>query len=141
MDAVNTNVRRASIIMLCLAALLSLISFALINNTIRLSIYSQRFSIYTMKLVGASWGFIRKPYVMRNLWIGIVSGLLADGVLMFAAYMMVTYEPELLEVVTLDVMIIVLSSVFLFGLIITFLCAYFSVNKYLRMKASALYYI
>src|SRR5574344_773519 len=139
MDAVNTNVRRASIIMLCLAALLSLISFALINNTIRLSIYSQRFSIYTMKLVGASWGFIRKPYVMRNLWIGIVSGLLADGVLMFAAYMMVTYEPELLEVVTLDVMIIVLSSVFLFGLIITFLCAYFSVNKYLRMKASALY--
>jgi len=141
MDAVNTNVRRASLILLCLAVLLSLISFALINNTIRLSIYSQRFSIYTMKLVGASWGFIRKPYIIRNLWIGIVSGLLADGILMSSAYLMVTYEPELLQIVTLNVMVIVLSSVFLFGLIITFLCAYFSVNKYLRMKASALYYI
>lgn len=141
MDAVNTNVRRASLVLLCLAVLLSFISFALINNTIRLSIYSQRFSIYTMKLVGASWGFIRKPYIMRNLWIGIVSGLLADGILMSSAYLMVAYEPELLQVVTLNVMIIVLSSVFLFGLIITFLCAYFSVNKYLRMKASALYYI
>ena len=141
MDAVNTNVRRASLILLCLAVLLSLISFALINNTIRLSIYSQRFSIYTMKLVGASWGFIRKPYIIRNLWIGIVSGLLADGILMSSAYLMVAYEPELLQIVTLNVMTIVLSSVFLFGLIITFLCAYFSVNKYLRMKASALYYI
>jgi len=141
MDAVNTNVRRVSIILLCLAILLSLISFALINNTIRLSIYSQRFSIYTMKLVGASWGFIRKPYIMRNLWIGVISGLLADGILMASAYLIVTYEPDLLQVVTLNVMIIVSSSVFLFGLIITFLCAYFSVNKYLRMKASALYYI
>lgn len=141
MDAVNTNVQRASLVLLGLAALLSLISFALINNTVRLSMYAQRFTIYTMKLVGASWGFIRKPYIVRNLWIGIVSGVLADGILMATAYSLITYDPELLQIVTLEVMLIVLSSVFLFGMIITFLCAYFSVNRYLQMKASALYYI
>ena len=93
------------------------------------------------KQKNSTWDNMIKPVVVLFTICLVVSGLLADGVLMFAAYMMVTYEPELLEVVTLDVMIIVLSSVFLFGLIITFLCAYFSVNKYLRMKASALYYI
>ena len=63
LDAVNSNIRRISFLLLGLAALLTLISFALINNTIRLTIYSKRFLIHTMKLVGASWGFIRKPFL------------------------------------------------------------------------------
>ena len=65
LDAVNSNIRRISFLLLGLAALLTLISFALINNTIRLTIYSKRFLIHTMKLVGASWGFIRKPFLVR----------------------------------------------------------------------------
>ena len=141
MDAVNDNIKKISIVLLSLAGLLTLISFALINNTIRLAIYSKRFLIHTMKLVGANWGFIRRPFLRRNIWNGIIAGLMADGILMGAAYTLVTYEPELIRIITPEVILIVSASVLLFGIIITFLCAYASINKYLRMKASTLYYI
>ena len=141
MDAVNDNIRKISVVLLGLAALLTLVSFALINNTIRLTIYSKRFLIHTMKLVGASWGFIRKPFLVRNLWVGIISGVMADAVLMGCAYMLVNYEPELISVITTDVLLCMVVSVFLFGIAITYLCAYFSINRYLRMRASTLYYI
>lgn len=141
MDSVNDNIRKISIVLLTLAALLTLISFALINNTIRLTIYSKRFLIHTMKLVGASWGFIRRPFLIRNLWIGIFSGVIADAILMGAAYILVSYEPELIAIITTDIMLEVMVVTLLFGIIITYLCAYISINKYLRMKASSLYYI
>ena len=141
LDAVNRNIQRISMLLLGLAALLTLISFALINNTIRLAIYSKRFLIHTMKLVGASWGFIRKPFLVRNLWIGILAAVLADAVLMGMAYMLVKYDPELIDIVTPQTMLWVLLSVFVFGVAITWMCAYISINKYLRMKASTLYYI
>ena len=141
LDSVNQNLQKVSLFLLGLAGLLTLISFALINNTIRLAIYSKRFLIHTMKLVGASWGFIRRPFLLRNMWIGILAGLLADAILMAMASMLVKYEPELIEIVTPQTMLIVMTSVFAFGLAITSFCAYISINKYLRMKASALYYI
>ena len=141
LDSVNRNIRKVSMFLLGLAALLTLISFALINNTIRLAIYSKRFLIHTMKLVGASWGFIRRPFLFRNMWIGILSGVMADAVLMGMAYMLVKYEPQLIEIMTPASLLMVMVSVFVFGLVITSLCAYISINKYLRMKASALYYI
>ena len=141
LDSINQNLQKVSLFLLGLAALLTLISFALINNTIRLAIYSKRFLIHTMKLVGASWGFIRRPFLLRNMWIGILAGLLADAILIAMASMLVKYEPELIEIVTPQTMLIVMASVFVFGLAITSLCAYISINKYLRMKASALYYI
>ena len=140
-DSVNRNIQKASFFLLGLAALLSLISFALINNTIRLAIYSKRFLIHTMKLVGASWGFIRRPFLVRNVWIGVLAGVMADAVLLGMAYMLVKYEPQLIEIITPNTLLIVMASVFIFGLAITFLCAYISINKYLRMKASALYFI
>ena len=141
LDSVNRNIRKVSMVLLGLAALLTLISFALINNTIRLAIHSKRFLIHTMKLVGASWGFIRRPFLFRNMWIGILSGVMADAVLMGMAYMLVKYEPQLIEIMTPASLLVVMISVFVFGLVITSLCAYVSINKYLRMKASALYYI
>ena len=141
LDSVNRNIRKVSMFLLGLAALLTLISFALINKTIRLAIYSKRFLIHTMKLVGASWGFIRRPFLLRNIWIGAISGVMADAVLMGMAYMLVKYEPQLIEIMTPASLLVVMVSVFIFGLAITSLCAYISINKYLRMKASALYYI
>ena len=141
LDSVNRNIRKVSMFLLGLAALLTLISFALINNTIRLAIYSKRFLIHTMKLVGASWEFIRRPFLLRNIWIGVLSGVMADAVLMGMAYMLVKYEPQLIEIMTPASLLVVMVSVFIFGLAITSLCAYISINKYLRMKASALYYI
>ena len=140
-DLVNENIRNISLVLLTLAVVLTLISFALINNTIRLAIYSKRFLIHTMKLVGASWGFIRRPFLRRNIWSGVLAGIMADAILMGAAYWLVSYEPELIRVITPEVMLLVSGSVLVFGIIITFLCAYLSINKYLRMKASTLYYI
>ena len=140
-DTVNDNLRRISYVLLGLAVLLALVSFALINNTVRLSIYSGRFVIRTMKLVGASWGFIRGPFLRKNVWSGILAAIVADSVLMGTAYWAVTYEQELIQVITPEVMLIVCGSVLVFGIVITWLCAYISMNKYLRMKANTLYYI
>lgn len=140
-DAVNDNIRNISLMLLGLAVILTFISFALINNTIRLTIYSKRFLIHTMKLVGASWSFIRRPFLRRNFWIGVLSAVVADGILWGAASWLVTLEPELIKVITPDVMLLVSAAVLAFGVLITWLCALLSINKYLKMKASTLYYI
>lgn len=140
-DAVNENIRNISLVLLALAVVLTFISFALINNTIRLAIYSKRFLIHTMKLVGASWGFIRCPFLKRNIWSGVLAAIIADTILMGTAYWLVSYEPELVKVITPEVMLLVSGAVLVFGVLITFLCAYLSINKYLRMKASTLYYV
>ena len=78
-DAVNDNIRNISLVLLALAVVLTFISFALINNTIRLAIYSKRFLIHTMKLVGASWSFIRRPFLRRNVWSGVLAAVVADN--------------------------------------------------------------
>ena len=139
LDSVNRNLQKISAFLLGLAIMLSLISFSLINNTIRLTIYSKRFLIHTMKLVGASWGFIRRPFITRNLWIGILSGTVANAILTASAYTAVKYEPELLAIVSPESIMIVAAAVMVFGMIITTLCAYISINKYLRMKITELY--
>lgn len=139
MDSVNRNIRKISFFLLGLAALLTFISFALINNTIRLGIYSKRFLIHTMKLVGANWSFIRRPFMTRHVWIGILAAAMADALLIGMAYFLVRYESGLTEIITPEVMVVVMGAVFIFGVAITSLCAYISINKYLRMKVGELY--
>lgn len=138
-DTINQNIRKISMFLLGLAALLTLISFALINNTIRLTIYSKRFLIHTMKLVGASWSFIRRPFIVRNVWIGILAAAMANALLISMSYMLVNYEPGLLELITPEIMLCVMGAVFISGILIATLCAYISINKYLKMKAGDLY--
>lgn len=141
MDSVNRNLQKISLVLLGLAGLLTLISFALINNTIRLTIYSKRFLIHTMKLVGVSWSFIRRPFLWQNIWIGIFAAILADALLTGMSYFLIRYEPDLLTVITPTVVLIMDGAVFIFGVIITTLCAWISINKFLRMKAGELYYM
>ena len=141
LDSVNNNIRKISFALLSLAALLTLISFGLINKTIQLTIYSQRFLIHTMKLVGASWTFIRRPFIARNVWIGILAATMANAVLIGMAYALVNYQPDIITVATPKVILIVMAAVFVFGVTITTLCAFISINKYLHMKAGELYYI
>lgn len=138
-EAVNRNVRRLSVVLLVLAAALALISFALINNTIRLTIYAQRFLIHTMMLVGAGRGFIRRPFLLRNLKVGLLAALVACAVLWGSAYGLVKNEPGLAVVVTTQVLVVVTAAVVAFGVLITWLCGLLSVNKYLNMKADDLY--
>ena len=141
MDNVNANIQKISALLLALALALSLISFALINNTIKLTIYSQRFLLHTMKLVGASWRFIRRPFLARNLGIGITSALLANGMIGGGIYLLLRHEPQMAHLFDTPTLGIVGGSVVLFGILITLLCAYLSINRFLRMKAGDLYYI
>ena len=141
MDAVNKNIRGISLFLLALAAVLTFISFALINNIIRLTVYSKRFLIHTMKLTGASWSFIRRPFVRRSVAMGVVSAVLADAMLWLGAQQLLQWEPELSALVTAEVMLQVSLAVLLSGVMLTWLCALFSVGRYLRMKACEMYYI
>ena len=93
MDSVNRNLAKLNILLLVLAVLLTFISFSLINNTVRLSVYSRRFLIHTMKLVGASWGFIRRPFMKQGLLVGILAALIAIIVLGSGVYGLYYYEP------------------------------------------------
>ena len=140
-ESVNNTLGKVSLVLLVLAGLLTFVSFSLINNTVRLSIYARRFSIHTMKLVGASWGFIRRPFVMQAVGIGVVAALLAIGILGGCIYALSRYEEGLFNVVTWDVLAVTGGSILLFGVLITALCAGISVNKFLRMKAGELYKI
>ncbi len=140
-DKVNHNIAKIGIVLLTLAILLTFISFALINNTVRLSIYARRFSIHTMKLVGASWGFIRRPFVWQAVCIGLISAVLAVGALAGVLAWSYRQEPAILNVITPEVQIITGASVFAFGIVITAVCAYISVGKFLKMKAGELYRI
>ncbi|MBO4826216.1 MAG: permease-like cell division protein FtsX [Prevotella sp.] len=141
MDSVNSKLKKVNLVLLVLAVLLTFVSFSLINNTVRLGVYARRFSIHTMKLVGASWGFIRRPFVKKAIVAGIAAGVIADAVLAGGVYALYNYEPEVTNVITWDVLLITGVSVLLFGIIITMLCSWFSVNKFLRMKAGDLYKI
>ena len=139
MDNVNRNLARMNIVLLCLAVLLTFVSFSLINNTVRLSVYSRRFLIHTMKLVGASWGFIRRPFIRQAVVVGVVAALLAIGVLGAGVYALYTFEPNILNIITWRELTITAVAVLLFGLIITFLCTWDSVNRFLKMTAGERY--
>lgn len=139
MDSVNRNMRKVNMVLLALAALLTFVSFTLINNSIRLGIYSRRFSIRTMKLVGASWGFIRRPFIARAVGSGIVAAVIAMAVLGGCVAALYNYEPGVLVVITWRVMSVTAAVVMAFGVLITMFCSWLSVNKFLRMKAGDLY--
>lgn len=139
MESVNSNLRKVMLVMLVIAVLLTLVSFSLINNSVRLSIYARRFSINTMKLVGASWGFIRRPFLAMGAIEGLVAGVIADVVLAAGVYAMYSYEQDIIAVVTWQVLAITGTAVLLFGVMISTICVYFSVNSFLRMPTKKLY--
>ena len=139
--SVNDNIRKISIILLIIAGLFTYISFALINNTVRLTIFSKRFLINTMKLVGASWRFIRKPFMTRGIVLGIVSAIIADGLLLSGVYWLYNFEPQIVNIINLKAVAIVFGAVLVFGIVITSTCTMLSINKYLRMKSKDLYYM
>ena len=141
MDRVNANLSRVSIILLVLAVLLTFVSFSLISNTVRLSVYARRFVIHTMKLVGASWSFIRRPFLKQAVGVGIIAAILANGVLGAGVYGLYLTQPGVSDIVTWEVLAVTAASVLLFGIVITLLCAWLAVNKFLRMKAGELYKI
>lgn len=141
LDEVNRNIRDISMWMLLFAGLLMLISFSLINNTIRLTIHSERFLIHTMKLVGAGPGFIRRPFLLRNMWVGLIAGVIADTAIIAVARALVKFDPGLTDIITPEMLLRIIAIIPLTGITITMMSAWISTNKYLRMKAAELYRI
>lgn len=140
-DAINSNINKMGVVLLVLLGLLIIISWSLISNMVRLSIYSKRFLLHTMKLVGATWGFIRRPFLIQNLWIGLFSGILANIMLIGILYLISQREPAIITLLSLESLLAVGISITLFGIFITVICAYTSVNRFLRMRGNDLYFI
>ena len=140
-ESVNKTLRKISLVLLVLAVLLLIVSFVLINNTVKLGIYARRFNIHTMKLVGASWGFIRRPFLRQAIVLGIVAAVIAIVVLGTCLYFLHQFDPSVSTVLTWQVMAITGIAVLLSGVVITTFCSWLSVNSFLKMKAGELYKI
>ena len=139
-NIINENVKKIGIVLIFFSGLLLFIFSALINNTIRISIYSQRFIINTMLLVGATDRFIRKPFIRRSISYGVI-GALAANLLLFI--LMFTYAQELKGIVDMDdfkIFGIVFLSVMLLGIMISWSSTHLAVNKFLRLKFDELFY-
>jgi cell division transport system permease protein len=138
-ELVNKNIEKISLFILGFSLLLLLISIALINNTIRLSVYSRRFIIRTMLLVGATHGFICRPFIWKSIVAGLISSIIAIGLLMLVLYFALEEIPELLQIQDLQMYLILIGIVILLGIMISWLSTWFAVRKYLRIKTDNLY--
>jgi cell division transport system permease protein len=137
---VNENLRKISLIILGFSSLLLIIAIALINNTIRLSVYSKRFLIRTMQLIGATEGFIRKPFIAKGMIQGIIGSVVAIVLLVFTLYLAQKEVPELQDLQDAALFIKLFIFVTVLGIIISWISTYLAVRKYLKIKTDYLYY-
>jgi len=138
-DQMNQNLTSISLIILAFAAIFVLLSVALINNTIRLAIYSQRFLIKSMQLVGATKNFIRRPFILYGIWHGILGALIAIIILMGTLYLAEKQIPDLVILQNYTEFGIVFAIVVGLGIFISGFSTFLAVNKYLRLKIYNLY--
>lgn len=139
-DNISKNTKKISAIILFFSLLLIVIAVALINNTIRLSIYAKRFLIKTMYLVGATQGFIRKPFIIKGIINGVVSGIIADILVVVFIVLANRFIPELLVVQNPNYLVILFLATIVVGILISGLSSALSVRRYLRLKAEDLYF-
>ena len=135
----NENVRRITLGVLVFSSLLLLIAIALINTTIRLSIYSKRFLIRTMQLVGASVGYIRKPFLLRSVLQGLIGALLAITVLLGLVYFLQNVMNGIIRIDDFRILAILFGIVVLLGIFINWLSTLAAVTKYLKIDTDKLY--
>jgi cell division transport system permease protein len=137
---INENVRKISFFLLVISSFLFLIALTIINNTIRLSVYSKRFLIRTMQLVGATRSFISRPFLIQSAFHGLMAALIAIGLLMGLLYLI---EKEFLLMFTFestDLLILLGVSLVLIGVLINIISTFFSVNRFLSISEDKLYY-
>lgn len=138
-EKINENVRKMSVFLLSLCILLFIISFTLINNTIRLTVYSKRFLIRTMKLVGATNKFIKGPFLSDSIYNGIYSSLLAICMLVAVFQLLQSDMPSFLNIQNFKSIGIIFACIFVVGILFTWLSTFFALRKYLRIKESEIY--
>ena len=138
-EKISENMRKMSIFLLSFCFLLFIISFTLINNTIRLSVYSKRFLIRTMKLVGATNKFIKGPFLSDSIYNGVYSSLVTICMLLVVFQLLQSDMPDFLNIQDLKSMGIIFASIFVAGILFTWLSTFFALRKYLRIKESEIY--
>ena len=141
LDKVNNNIKKISLALIILVGLLLVISFSLISNTIRLMIYSKRFLIHTMKLVGASNSFIRRPFLWSNILTGILAAFIAMGLLLCLVYYGLQGLDNLYGLIDINSLIFVFGIIMILGVLISTIATYLAVNRYLKLKEDDLYHI
>ncbi len=139
-ENIDANMNKLGLLILGFTVLLLIIAVALINNTIRLAIYSKRFLIRTMHLVGATRWFIKRPFIGQSFWQGIVGSFLAIGLLVGLIQLVRTYMPDLLAFTDVIVLGMLFGGVVLLGLLISFISTWFAVGRYLRMNSEELHW-
>jgi cell division transport system permease protein len=137
---VNDNAKVISIYILIFSGLLLIVAIALINNTIRLSIYAKRFLIRTMYLVGATQGFIRMPFILKGVRQGVIAGLVAGFLLAGFLVLSTNYIPDLLQLQDPNLLAVLFGGIVALGVLISGLSAALSVSRYLRLKTDDLYF-
>ncbi|MCD6332293.1 MAG: permease-like cell division protein FtsX [Bacteroidales bacterium] len=136
---INENIRKISVVILVFSLFLFLISVALFNNTIRLMIYSKRFIIKTMQLVGATRGYIRRPFISKGILHGITGAALAILLLLGVIYLAKQQMPELVTFTDIKIVGVLFALVILLGAILGWFSTTLAVNKFLRSERDALY--
>ncbi len=138
-NKLNKNTRAIAFFLLIFSVALLIVAIALINNTIRLSIYSQRFLIRTMYLVGATRAFISKPFIFKGLRQGILAGIIAGFLLAGFLLIAVRFIPDLLHLQDENVLLLLFCGIILIGIIISSFSAFLAVMRYLHLRTSDLY--
>lgn len=139
-STVNENLRKISMILLGFSVLLLVIAVALINNTIRLSVFSKRFLIRTMQLIGATQSFIRRPFVIKGIVQGVIGAIISMFLILLTFYLGMKEIPELEVLKDRNLFIFLFSIVLALGIIISWVSTFFAVRKYLKIKTDHLYY-
>ena len=139
-DALNANLSSISFVLAIFIALLLFISFVLINNTVRLNVFSKRFTIHTMKLVGATRSFIRAPFLIQSVFQGIFAAFIAIIVLVAMLFVVRSEFAQLFEVFRLELLLVVMGIVLVSGVVICFVSTYFVVGKLVGLSKDDLYY-
>ncbi len=139
-DALNANLSKISAILGVFIALLLFISFVLINNTVRLNVFARRFTIHTMKLVGATRSFIRAPFLVQAAFQGVFAAFVAIIALVVMMYFMRSEFQQLFEIFRLDLLLAVIGIVLASGLAICLISTWLVVNKLVSLKKDELYY-
>ncbi len=137
---INENVRKISLFLIVISSFLFIIAVTIINNTIRLSIYSKRFLIRTMQLVGATRAFIRKPFLLRSAIHGLIAALVAQILLLSLIYLVEKEFFRMISFQSITMLVLLAGTIILLGIIISVVSSYFSVNKYLSIPEDKLYY-
>jgi len=138
--AINENIRKISLVILGFSILLTLVAITLINNTIRLSIYSKRFLINTMQLVGATRGFIRKPFLLKSMFNGIIGSIIAMALIAGLLYLTSEELDSIISFTETNLMILLGASILFVSIVINWISTFFAVNKYLNIKTDKLYF-